>query len=351
VTPPPQRTNSSPPGSSEDILLVTPVPSLCASPALNGSVACLIVDSGANISILRSDIAIEAHMVWTPYSPRLSTANGSALNVMGQASAQVDFNGHLYNHDFAICSPAEISFTGILGNDFLAKYRVDISYVRKGLVFDWGLFPLSYARPGCPYAADAVSLIAKMAQRRPRKVDFREDIEVICCSPTPLMEVEESPGEEPSTTPQPAGGVEPRSNHHDDHPEEDDPDNEVTNLDEPPLIDGCLLTLTSNKALQPDAYHVVPLKASLPPGTPLVIYGVDVGEGPDPEPTFSTVDRRHQAVVLFKNTGTMPGCITLALSARRMTCPAGHMWQRGGEGDLPATSRSLRRGFWKKKID
>jgi hypothetical protein len=180
VTPPPQRTSSDPPGSSEDILLVTPVPSLCAFPSLNGAVTCLIVDSGANISLLRSDVAIEAHMVWTPYSPRLSTANGSALNVMGQATAQVDFNGQLYEHDFAICSPAEISFTGILGNDFLAKYQVDISYMRKGLVFDWGLFPLSYAKPGCPYAAAAISLIAKMAQQRRRKVDFFDDDEVIC---------------------------------------------------------------------------------------------------------------------------------------------------------------------------
>lgn len=271
------------------INLIRPIPSLIARVRINQVETPLIIDSGANISILRSDAAQAAGIAWSPYSPKLTAANGTALNVKGQGAGMLRFSNSSYMHDFAIAEATEVSFYGILGSDFLGKHEVGISYAEMCLNFSWGSFPLAYNDP-------LVSHPVRTVTEGPPSVRPTEEVST-CETP---RRVTFDPNEDfcwfsPPHDPPVFVTCKPKQS------SEQNLDGESPG----PLPNAlrCTLVSKADGLLAPDAFSLVAFSINAPPGTPLVIHGIDLGEAGDPEPTFTTVNNEGQVVVMFKNTG------------------------------------------------
>ena len=239
------------------------------------------------MSILRVDVARRASMVWHPYSPKLTTANGTSLSVQGQGPVKMTFDNNAYRHDFAVADAAGVSFSGLLGNDFLAKYGVGICYQQLCLQFEWGSFPLAFNRPA--WRPNVVLSVGESEQEddltdsaaagaRSRRVSFTDDDQVYWISPPHDIEVFPGPLVSESS------GYE-----------------ESVRVEEPAGL-RCSLVVAADGLLQPNAFHLVRLGVNAPQGTPLIVHGIDLGDGADPEPSFTTVNKESQITVLFKNT-------------------------------------------------
>jgi predicted aspartyl protease len=87
----------------------------------------MIIDTGANVSILRTDIAQEcgAKLLFTPPSIALKTVTGENIKVNGKVAVNISFGNINYRHTAYV---ADIPDKMILGLDFLTTYNFIINF-------------------------------------------------------------------------------------------------------------------------------------------------------------------------------------------------------------------------------
>jgi hypothetical protein len=87
----------------------------------------MLVDSGANVSILRKDVFDNSppscRSQIKPVSMNLLTATGESSQFLGKADVEIKLGNHTFKHEILL---AEIKDTAILGMDFLSSHGIDV---------------------------------------------------------------------------------------------------------------------------------------------------------------------------------------------------------------------------------
>jgi len=94
----------------------------------------MLVDSGANVSILRKDvfdnIPPSCRPQIKPVRMNLLTATGEASQFLGKADVEIKLGNHTFKHEILL---AEIKDTAILGMDFLSSHGIDVLFSKSCL--------------------------------------------------------------------------------------------------------------------------------------------------------------------------------------------------------------------------
>ena len=92
----------------------------------------MIIDTGANVTIIRSDLAhkLGGKLIWTPPCVTLQTVTGDKINVHGKVHLGIAFGDAIYHHMACI---ADISDQFILGLDFLRENNFKLEFKKKQL--------------------------------------------------------------------------------------------------------------------------------------------------------------------------------------------------------------------------
>ncbi|GFT19527.1 retrovirus-related Pol polyprotein from transposon opus [Nephila pilipes] len=92
----------------------------------------MIVDTGANVTIMREDIAqqLNEKIIWTPPCVTLQTVNGDKIPVIGKMNIKITFGNNAYSHTVYV---AKITDNFILGLDFLEKYNFILEFKDSSL--------------------------------------------------------------------------------------------------------------------------------------------------------------------------------------------------------------------------
>ncbi|GFV27964.1 retrovirus-related Pol polyprotein from transposon 412 [Trichonephila clavipes] len=78
----------------------------------------MIIDTGANVSIIRNDLAqkLKEKLIWTPPRVVLQTVTGEKIDIHGKLKVKIQFGDTTYQHAVYV---ADIADPFILGLDFL----------------------------------------------------------------------------------------------------------------------------------------------------------------------------------------------------------------------------------------
>ena len=111
-----------------------------------------IVDTGATVSVVKPGVSrskllsAEVAATWV---------TGHELEIEGSQVFTLEFdNRELYEHRFTVC-PMEIKQDGILGLDFLTKYKINVDIVNRVLLTQNGKVPL-LQQPPCRESVQSV---------------------------------------------------------------------------------------------------------------------------------------------------------------------------------------------------
>ena len=99
---------------------------------LNELACRMIVDTGANVTIIRTDVArrLNVQLLYTAPSVSLQTVSGDKIGVHGKIKIPISFGFTIYPHTVYV---ADITDPCILGLDFLKKYNFCLDLERKEL--------------------------------------------------------------------------------------------------------------------------------------------------------------------------------------------------------------------------
>ncbi|GFW46352.1 retrovirus-related Pol polyprotein from transposon 412 [Trichonephila clavipes] len=100
----------------------------------------MVVNTGANVSIIRKDLA--QNSIWTPPCVSLQTVTGDKIQVYGKANVTLRFGNIDYHHTAYI---ADITDPCILGLDFLKNnnFKLDFENGNMHSKFEENLFWLT----------------------------------------------------------------------------------------------------------------------------------------------------------------------------------------------------------------
>ncbi|GFS77311.1 retrovirus-related Pol polyprotein from transposon 412 [Nephila pilipes] len=89
----------------------------------------MIIDTGANVTIIRADMAYKLgeKLIWTPPCITLLT---DKINVHGKVNLNIAFGDAMYHH---MAYVADINDQFILGLDFLKEYNFKLDFKNKEL--------------------------------------------------------------------------------------------------------------------------------------------------------------------------------------------------------------------------
>ncbi|GFX84859.1 retrovirus-related Pol polyprotein from transposon 412 [Trichonephila clavipes] len=92
----------------------------------------MVVDTGANVSIIRKDLAqnSQVSIIWTPPCVSLQTVMGDKIHVHGKANITLRFGNIDYHHTAYI---ADITDPCILGLDFLKKNNFKLDFENSNM--------------------------------------------------------------------------------------------------------------------------------------------------------------------------------------------------------------------------
>ena len=92
----------------------------------------MIIDTGANVTIIRSDLAhqLGEKLMWTPSSVTLQTVTGDKINVHGKIHINIAFGDATYHH---VAYVADISDPFILGLNFLRERNFKLDFKNNEL--------------------------------------------------------------------------------------------------------------------------------------------------------------------------------------------------------------------------
>ncbi|GFX43852.1 retrovirus-related Pol polyprotein from transposon 412 [Trichonephila clavipes] len=92
----------------------------------------MVVDTGANVSIIRKDLAqnSQVSIIWTPPCVSLQTVTGDKIHVHGKANITLWFGNIDYHHTAYI---ADITDPCILGLDFLKNNNFKLDFENSNM--------------------------------------------------------------------------------------------------------------------------------------------------------------------------------------------------------------------------
>ncbi|GFS98370.1 retrovirus-related Pol polyprotein from transposon 412 [Trichonephila clavipes] len=92
----------------------------------------MIIDTGANVSIIRNDLAqkLTEKLIWTPPRVVLQTVTGKKIDIHGKLKAKIQFGDTTYQHAVYV---ADIADPFILGLDFLKEHGFTLDFNKNEL--------------------------------------------------------------------------------------------------------------------------------------------------------------------------------------------------------------------------
>ncbi|GFX90120.1 retrovirus-related Pol polyprotein from transposon 17.6 [Trichonephila clavipes] len=92
----------------------------------------MIIDTGANVSIIRNDLAqnLKEKLIWTPPRVVLQTVTGEKIDVHGKLKVKIKFGDTTYQHALYV---ADIADPFILGLDFLKEHGFTLDFNKNEL--------------------------------------------------------------------------------------------------------------------------------------------------------------------------------------------------------------------------
>ncbi|GFT89899.1 retrovirus-related Pol polyprotein from transposon 412 [Trichonephila clavipes] len=92
----------------------------------------MIIDTGANVSIIRNDLAqkLKEKLIWTPPHVVLQTVTGEKIDIHGKLKVKIQFGDTTYQHDVYV---ADIADPFILGLDFLKEHGFTLDFNKNEL--------------------------------------------------------------------------------------------------------------------------------------------------------------------------------------------------------------------------
>ncbi|GFX80707.1 retrovirus-related Pol polyprotein from transposon 412 [Trichonephila clavipes] len=92
----------------------------------------MIIDTGANVSIIRNDLAqkLKEKLIWTPPRVVLQTVTGEKIDIHGKLKVKIRFGDTTYQHAVYV---ADIADPFILGLDFLKEHGFTLDFNKKEL--------------------------------------------------------------------------------------------------------------------------------------------------------------------------------------------------------------------------
>ncbi|GFW22938.1 retrovirus-related Pol polyprotein from transposon 17.6 [Trichonephila clavipes] len=94
----------------------------------------MIIDTGANVSIIRNDLAqkLKEKLLWTPPRVVLQTVTGENIDIHGKLKVKIRFGDTTYQHAVYV---ADIADPFILGLDFLKEHGFTLDFNKNELRF------------------------------------------------------------------------------------------------------------------------------------------------------------------------------------------------------------------------
>ncbi|GFW57352.1 retrovirus-related Pol polyprotein from transposon 412 [Trichonephila clavipes] len=92
----------------------------------------MIIDTGANVSIIRNDLAqkLQEKLIWTPPRVVLQTVTGEKIDIHGKLKVKIKFGDTTYQHAVYV---ADIADPFILGLDFLKEHGFTLDFNKNEL--------------------------------------------------------------------------------------------------------------------------------------------------------------------------------------------------------------------------
>ncbi|GFV81129.1 retrovirus-related Pol polyprotein from transposon 412 [Trichonephila clavipes] len=92
----------------------------------------MIIDTGANVSIIRNDLAqkLQEKLIWTPPRVVLQTVTGEKIDIHGKLKVKIKFGDTTYQHAVSV---ADIADPFILGLDFLKEHGFTLDFNKNEL--------------------------------------------------------------------------------------------------------------------------------------------------------------------------------------------------------------------------
>ncbi|GFW21873.1 retrovirus-related Pol polyprotein from transposon 412 [Trichonephila clavipes] len=92
----------------------------------------MIIDTGANVSIIRNDLAqkLKEKLIWTPARMVLQTVTGEKIDIHGKLKVKIQFGDTTYQHAVYV---ADIADPFILGLDFLKEHGFTLDFNKNEL--------------------------------------------------------------------------------------------------------------------------------------------------------------------------------------------------------------------------
>ncbi|GFW31162.1 retrovirus-related Pol polyprotein from transposon 412 [Trichonephila clavipes] len=92
----------------------------------------MIIDTGANVSIIRKDLAqkLKEKLIWTPPRVVLQTVTGEKIDIHGKLKVKIRFGDTTYQHAVYV---ADIADPFILGLDFLKEHGFTLDFNKNEL--------------------------------------------------------------------------------------------------------------------------------------------------------------------------------------------------------------------------
>ncbi|GFV75111.1 retrovirus-related Pol polyprotein from transposon 412 [Trichonephila clavipes] len=92
----------------------------------------MIIDTGANVSIIRNDLAhkLQEKLIWTPPRVVLQTVTGEKIDIHGKLKVKIKFGDATYQHAVYV---ADIADPFILGLDFLKEHGFTLDFNKNEL--------------------------------------------------------------------------------------------------------------------------------------------------------------------------------------------------------------------------
>ncbi|GFX35220.1 hypothetical protein TNCV_100271 [Trichonephila clavipes] len=92
----------------------------------------MIIDTGANVSIIRNDLAqkLKEKLIWTPPRVVLQTVTGEKIDIHGKLKIKIKFGDTTYQHAVYV---ADIADPFILGLDFLKEHGFTLDFNKNEL--------------------------------------------------------------------------------------------------------------------------------------------------------------------------------------------------------------------------
>ncbi|KFM74235.1 hypothetical protein X975_18466, partial [Stegodyphus mimosarum] len=93
----------------------------------------MIIDTGANVTIIRRDLAqtFKDKLIWTPSCVTLETASGEKIDIEGKLNVNITFGSAAYHHTAYV---ADITDPCTLGLDFLRKHNFSLDFKNNKLL-------------------------------------------------------------------------------------------------------------------------------------------------------------------------------------------------------------------------